>query len=97
MTGLSTKIINSIERVIRVKDNSDIVSLHEPYFENTNAWRYVKECIDTGWVSSVGAYVTRFEKEICSYTGSRYAIVVSNGTVGSYLLRYGLGCLTGHL
>ncbi len=95
MTELSTKIINSIERVIRLKDDSNIVSLHEPYFDDTNAWKYVRECIDTGWVSSAGNYVKRFEKEICSYTGANHAVVVNNGTVGLRMALYILGVRNG--
>ena len=86
---LSTKIINSIERVIRVKDNSDIVSLHEPYFENTNAWRYVKECIDTEWVSSAGKYVDLFSSvtsadnaEARFYRKTGYSINVKPTIIG---------------
>lgn len=45
-----------------------------------NEWKYIKECLDTGWVSSVGNYVTRFEETVAEYVGSRYAIAVVNGT-----------------
>ena len=43
-------------------------------------WKYVKECIDTEWVSSAGKYVELFEKKIAKYTGSKYAIACVNGT-----------------
>lgn len=55
------------------------VALHEPLFEG-NEWSYVKECIDTGWVSSVGAYVDRFERDLAAYTGSTVAVAAVNGT-----------------
>ena len=45
-----------------------------------NEWKYVKECIDTEWVSSAGKYVELFEKNIAEYTGSKYAIACVNGT-----------------
>ena len=45
-----------------------------------NEWKYVKDCLDTGWVSSVGSYVTRFEEMIAAYTGSAYAVACVNGT-----------------
>lgn len=45
-----------------------------------NEWKYVKDCLDTGWVSSVGAYVTQFEEMVAAYTGAKYAIATSNGT-----------------
>ncbi len=57
----------------------EFVPLHEPEFKG-NEWTYVKQCIDTGWVSSVGAYVDRFEKDFASYTGAKYAIATVNGT-----------------
>ena len=45
-----------------------------------NELKYVKECIDTEWVSSAGKYVDKFEKDIASYTGSKYAVACVNGT-----------------
>jgi len=57
------------------------VALHEPSFKG-NEWAYVKDCIDTGWVSSVGAYVDRFEHDLAEVTGAKHAVVVSNGTSG---------------
>ncbi len=53
--------------------------LHEPEIDG-NAWDYVKDCLDTGWVSSVGAWVDRFEEMICEITGARHAITTVNGT-----------------
>jgi perosamine synthetase len=45
-----------------------------------NEWAYVKECLDTGWVSSVGSYVERFEAEMARATGTRFAVATVNGT-----------------
>ena len=45
-----------------------------------NEWKYVKECIDTEWISSAGKYVDLFEEKIAKYTGSKYAIACVNGT-----------------
>jgi perosamine synthetase len=47
-----------------------------------NEWKYVKDCLDTGWISSAGAYVTKFEEAIQNYTGVKYAIACMNGTAG---------------
>ena len=49
---------------------------------NGNEWQYVKDCLDTGWISSAGAYVNKFEDSIKNYTGAKYAIACMNGTVG---------------
>lgn len=45
-----------------------------------NEWKYVKECLDTGWVSSVGAFVTKFENMVAEYAGCQYGVAISNGT-----------------
>ena len=36
-----------------------------------NEWKYVKDCLDTGWISSAGEYVNMFENLIADYTGSK--------------------------
>lgn len=46
---------------------------------------YVLDCIKTGWISSQGSYVTRFEKEFANYIGVKYATTVSNGTTALHL------------
>ena len=45
-----------------------------------NEWRYVKECLDTSWVSSVGAYVDRFEQMVAQQVGAEHAVATVNGT-----------------
>ena len=45
-----------------------------------NEWKYIKECLDTGWVSSVGGFVNRFEKIVADYVGVKHAVAVVNGT-----------------
>lgn len=47
---------------------------------NGNEWKYVKECLDTGWVSSVGPFVGRFEEAVAAYLGVEDAVAVSTGT-----------------
>lgn len=63
---------------------SDPIALHEPRFEG-NEWAYVKECLDTGWVSSGGAFVTRFEDALARVTGTTGAVAVVNGTSALHL------------
>jgi len=60
------------------------IGLHEPCFEG-NEWRYVKDCLDTGWVSSVGQYVDRFENHLAEFTGVPRAVAVVNGTAGLHI------------
>jgi len=53
--------------------------LHAPEFRGHD-WDYVKDCLDTGWVSSVGQYVDRIERDLEAFTGVNHAVAVSNGT-----------------
>ena len=50
-----------------------------------NAWEYVKECLDTEWVSSAGTYVTRFEKGIADFVGAKHAVACVNGTAALHI------------
>ncbi len=49
---------------------------------NGNEWQYVKDCLDSGWISSAGTYVNKFEEAIQNYTGAKYAVACMNGTAG---------------
>jgi perosamine synthetase len=59
-------------------------ALHEPVFEGHEV-QYVSDCIQTGWVSSVGAFVDRFEKDLADFTGSRFAVATVNGTAALHV------------
>lgn len=50
-----------------------------------NEWKYVKECLDTGWISSVGEYVNQFEKSVSDYVGCQYGIAAVNGTAAIHI------------
>ncbi|MGH9307934.1 MAG: LegC family aminotransferase [Vicinamibacterales bacterium] len=50
-----------------------------------NEWAYIKECLDTNWVSSVGPFVDRFEREIAEAVGVRHAVAIVNGTSALHL------------
>jgi perosamine synthetase len=58
---------------------SGSIPLHEPRFIG-NEKKYLLECIDSNYVSSVGPFVDQFEKSIANYTGAKYAISTVNGT-----------------
>jgi perosamine synthetase len=58
---------------------TDCIPLHEPKFLG-NEKKYLNECIDSTFVSSVGKFVDEFERKIASYTGTKYAVATSNGT-----------------
>ncbi len=54
-------------------------------FLGGNEWRYLKECLDSNWVSSVGPFVDRFEREVAAYVGAAHAIATVNGTAALHL------------
>lgn len=58
--------------------------LHAPSFSGQE-WAYVKECLDSTFVSTVGAYVDRFEDDLARYTGAKHAIAVVNGTAALHV------------
>lgn len=55
------------------------IPLCEPSLRG-NEWKYVQECLNSGWVSSVGSFVNRFEEETARYVGVDYAVATVNGT-----------------
>ena len=61
-----------------------LIPLHEPEFAG-NEWQFVKDCLDTGWVSSVGGYVDRFERDLAAYTSVSHAVVTANGTAALHI------------
>ncbi|HEY9113231.1 MAG TPA: LegC family aminotransferase [Bacteroidales bacterium] len=61
------------------KDPNGFIPLHEPRFVG-NEKEYLAECIDSGFVSSVGEFVGRFEQMCAEYTGAKFAVAAMNGT-----------------
>ena len=61
-----------------------------------NEWKYVKECLDTEWVSSGGKYVDLFEEKICEYTGAKLAVACVNGTSALHVSLRLAGVEAGH-
>ena len=64
--------------------SQDFIPLHEPHF-NGNEKKYLLECIDSTFVSSVGKYVDDFEKQLAVYTGAKYAVACVNGTAALHM------------
>lgn len=56
-----------------------MIPLSEPHISG-NEWKYLKECLDSGWVSSDGSYVSRFEEMVAKYVRSPYSVATVNGT-----------------
>lgn len=60
-----------------------------------NEWEYVRECLDTGWVSSVGEYVTQFEAALARAAGVKHAVATVNGTAALHTALQGVGVEAG--
>lgn len=74
---LAHEIVARVEQAIGKPQ--EMVLLHRPYLPPSAA-HYVGECVETGWVSSAGSYVTKFEQLLAQVTGAKRAIAVVNGT-----------------
>ena len=59
--------------------NPLFIPVNEPLLDG-NEKEYLQECIDTGWISSEGPFVKRFEDEFALRCGRKYAVAVANGT-----------------
>jgi perosamine synthetase len=64
--------------------------LSEPVISG-NEWKYVKECLDSGWVSSAGEFVNRFSSSFAQYIGVKHAIPITNGTAALHVSLVALG------
>ena len=73
-------------------NNQGPIPLHEPRFIG-NEKKYLNECIDSSYVSSIGKFVNQFEEKIAEYTGAKFAIATTNGTSALHisLLLSGVG------
>lgn len=65
-------------------NTQNFIPLHEPRF-NGNEKKYLNECIDSTFVSSVGKFVDRFEQMFADYVGAKYAIAAMNGTAALHV------------
>lgn len=82
MSCEASQVIQALKKAL--PEGSGPVGLHEPLFCG-NEWAYVKECLDTAWVSSVGKFVDRFEDMLAGYTGAKRAVAVVNGTAALHI------------
>jgi perosamine synthetase len=70
------------------------IPLHRPVFEGKEK-QYLVDCIDSNFVSSVGAKVTEFEQQVATFTGSRYAVATVNGTAALHIALHLVGVARG--
>jgi aminotransferase in exopolysaccharide biosynthesis len=81
---------DTIEFIKTLYPGKKTISLHEPIFIS-NEKKYVLDCIDSTFVSSVGAYVSKFEQDFADYVKAPYAVVTSNGTLALHAALHLLG------
>lgn len=79
-TTLAEEIVVAIRAVV----GEGPAVLHEPSFAG-NEWLYLKECLDSTFVSSVGKFVDRLEGDLASFTGAKHAVAVVNGTAALHI------------
>ena len=70
---------STVNFIREIYNNDSFIPLHEPRFIG-NEKKYLNECIDSTYVSSVGKFVDEFEKKIAQYIGAKYVIATTNGT-----------------
>lgn len=85
LTAVNDPVAAALQAVRAVLGpTTSTIPLHEPELGG-RAWEYVKDCIDTGWVSSVGSYVDRFERELAEVTSASHAVATVNGTAALHV------------
>ncbi len=75
---------NSVDFIQNIYNTKAFISLHEPHFIG-NEKKYLNECIDSTFVSSVGKFVDQFEAEFARTVGAKYAIATVNGTAALHI------------
>lgn len=75
------ELVEFIQDIYKTKE---FIPLHEPRFLG-NEKKYLNDCIDSTFVSSVGKYINRFEEEFAEFVGSKYAIATVNGTAALHI------------
>ena len=78
---ISKKFVYDIKKIFKTRSKQ----LHTPVFRG-NEIKYLKQCIDTSYVSYVGEFVNKFEKSICRYTKSNFSVAVNSGTAALHLI-----------
>jgi aminotransferase in exopolysaccharide biosynthesis len=89
-SSIAQEVIDAIAEVI----GSGPAALHEPSFHG-NELAYLKECIDSNYVSSIGKFVDRFEVDLADFTGAKHAVAIVNGTAALHIALKLAGVQTG--
>jgi aminotransferase in exopolysaccharide biosynthesis len=81
---MQPELFHQLIQQVRTMYGEGVIPLHRPVFEG-NERQYLLDCIDSNFVSSVGAQVIEFEQHIATYTGAKYAIATVNGTAALHV------------
>ncbi len=76
--------MTDLKKTVPVRAQQALIPVYQPDLSG-NERRYLLDCIDSGWISSIGKYTTQFEQMVCEFTGIAHASAVSNGTVALHL------------
>jgi perosamine synthetase len=87
MNSISDNVVATLQRQFK---GLTPVALHEPNLSGEEG-NFALDCIDTGWVSSAGAYVDQFEKDLAAFTGVKRAVAIVNGTAALHLALHLVG------
>ena len=90
---IDKKLVPDLQKMLGASVSSP-VHLHEPRFDGRER-EYVLDCLDSTFVSSIGAYVDRLEADLAAYMGVKRAIVVANGTAALHLALVACGVEAG--
>jgi perosamine synthetase len=82
MTDIAAAILDTIRKV--VDHDGSFTALHIPVFEG-NEKRYLAECVDSNFVSTIGEFVDRFEGMLAAFTGVKQAVLCVNGTAALHI------------
>ena len=81
---MNTTTLDQVIALVRETYGEGFIPLHRPVFEG-NEKQYLLDCIDSNFVSSVGAKVVEFEQQVAAFTGSKHAIATVNGTAALHV------------
>ena len=82
------------KKIVSIVPSPEKIPLSVPRIQG-NEWVYIKECLDTNWVSSSGRFVDRFEEVVAGYVGRKYAVACINGTAALHCALLTAGITTG--
>ena len=81
---MNAAMLDQVIALVRETYGEGFIPLHRPVFEG-NEKQYLLDCIDSNFVSSVGAKVVEFEQQVAAFTGSKHAIATVNGTAALHV------------